>query len=153
MIVPGPVTSAMSVGCHNMLREYPGTRLVTGLAHVLEEVGRIGADLAPSASGPADPRDGLDADSTQVLEAVPARKTVGPEEIAIRAGVDIRLALRKLGLLTDLGLLRRVGGGYALARRPRPTGRPSSAGRATDADTRSGEVAQQPTDASDGAPP
>jgi len=123
MVVPGPVTSAMSVGCHDMLREIAGSRLVTGLAHVLDEVGRIGVDLAPPARGPVHVRDGLDQDSAQLLEAVPARRAVGAEEIAARAGMELRLALRKLALLTDLGLLRRVeGGGYALARRARGQG-------------------------------
>src|SRR3954452_10170765 len=42
MIVPGPVTSAMSVGCHEMLREYPAARVVAGLPHVLEDVSPIG---------------------------------------------------------------------------------------------------------------
>jgi DNA processing protein len=123
MVVPGPVTSAMSVGCHVALRELSGTRLVTGLAEVLEEVGRIGIDLAPLPRGPEHPRDQLDAESAQVLEAVPARGAVGPDEIAARAGVDLRTVLRKLGLLTDLGLVRRVHGRYALPpRRPAPPG-------------------------------
>jgi DNA processing protein len=42
MVVPGPVTSAMSVGCHQQLRTRPDAILVTGLPHVLEAVGRIG---------------------------------------------------------------------------------------------------------------
>jgi DNA processing protein len=117
MAVPGPVTSAMSVGCHTVLRDYPETRLVTGPADVLEEVGRIGIDLAPVPRGPEHPRDLLDTEAARVLEAVPARRAVGPDEIAGRAGVELRTTLRKLGVLTELGLLRRVDGGYALARR------------------------------------
>src|SRR5205823_12763981 len=46
MAVPGPVTSALSAGCHEELRRLD-TRLVTSVAEVLEEVGRIGDDLAP----------------------------------------------------------------------------------------------------------
>ncbi|MBO0877729.1 MAG: DNA-processing protein DprA, partial [Pseudonocardia sp.] len=41
MAVPGPVTSALSVGCHRLLRE-PGTIAVTSAEEVVEEVGRIG---------------------------------------------------------------------------------------------------------------
>ena len=59
LVVPGPITSAMSVGCHEELRE-PETRLVTGVDHILEEVGRLGADLAPIPRGPEHPRDRLD---------------------------------------------------------------------------------------------
>ncbi len=128
MVVPGPVTSAMSVGCHTVLREFRDARPVTGLADVLEEVGRIGIDLAPVPRGPEHPRDRLDSEAAQVLEAVPARRALGADEIAARAGVDLRTALRKLGMLTELGLLRLVAGRYALPLRgTRPSGPSSSA--------------------------
>ncbi|MEV1328912.1 DNA-processing protein DprA [Micromonospora costi] len=119
MAVPGPVTSAMSVGTHELLREYPKARLVTGVPHVLEEVGRIGADLAPPARGPDRPADALDDDARSVLEAMPRRGTVGVERLASRAGVDIRTALRKLSLLEELALVARRDDGYALAPAPR----------------------------------
>ncbi|WBB70422.1 hypothetical protein [Micromonospora sp. WMMD812] len=73
MAVPGPVTSAMSVGTHELLREYPKARLVTGVAHVLEEVGRIDADLAPPARGPDRLTDALDDDARSALETMPCR--------------------------------------------------------------------------------
>jgi DNA processing protein len=38
MVVPGPVDSAMSAGCHELLRTHPDIRLVTGVPHVLEEL-------------------------------------------------------------------------------------------------------------------
>jgi DNA processing protein len=119
MAVPGPVTSAMSVGCHELLREFPQARLVTGVPHVLEEVGRIGADLAPPARGPQRPRDLLDDESALVLEAVPRRGTLGADALSARAGVDVRTTLRKLSLLEDLGLLVRRDGQYALPPAPR----------------------------------
>ncbi|MGY3516100.1 DNA-processing protein DprA [Micromonospora sp. PTRAS2] len=118
MVVPGPVTSAMSVGAHELLREHPSARLVTGVAHVLEEVGRIGADLAPPARAPQRPRDLLDDEATQVLESMPRRGAVGVDRLAARAGVDVRTALRKLSLLEELGLVRRRDDGYALATSP-----------------------------------
>ena len=114
MVVPGPVTSAMSVGAHEVLRECPNARLVTGVAHILEEVGRIGADLAPPVQGPRRPRDLLDDESASILESVPRRGVLGPDTIAARAGVDVRTTLRKLSLLENLGLLVRRDGGYAL---------------------------------------
>ncbi|HWH01592.1 MAG TPA: DNA-processing protein DprA [Pilimelia sp.] len=116
MVVPGPVTSAMSVGAHEMLRELPGSRLVTGVAHVLEEVGRIGDDLAPLARGPRTVRDTLDPDAARLLEAMPARGAIGPEELATRAGLDLRTALRRLGLLSELDLVARTAAGYTLRR-------------------------------------
>ncbi len=114
MVVPGPITSAMSVGCHEMLREHPETRLVTGVAQVLEEVGRIGDDLSPLERGPHHPRDDLDSTSSALLDAVPRRRTAGLEEIAAAAGVELREAMRKLPLLAQLGFVAERGGGYAL---------------------------------------
>ncbi|MEU2611806.1 DNA-processing protein DprA [Micromonospora sp. NPDC007271] len=129
MVVPGPVTSAMSVGAHEVLREQPKARLVTGVAHVLEEVGRIGDDLAPPARAPERPRDQLDDEATQVLEALPRRKPIGLESVAARAGVDLRTAMRKLSMLEELALVIRRDDGYALA----PPD--DSAGRATGTST------------------
>ncbi|WP_435204424.1 DNA-processing protein DprA [Micromonospora sp. bgisy143] len=120
MVVPGPVTSAMSVGAHELLREHPKVRLVTGVAHVLEEVGRIGADLAPLARGPQRPTDDLDDDARSVLEALPRRGARGVDALAARAGLDVRTALRKLALLEELSMVVRRDDGYALA----PVGKP-----------------------------
>ncbi|MFE9690474.1 DNA-processing protein DprA [Micromonospora sp. NPDC005806] len=124
MVVPGPVTSAMSVGAHELLREQPSARLVTGVAHVLEEVGPIGADLAPPARAPERLRDRLDDAATQVLEALPRRKSLALENVAARAGVDLRTAMRRLSMLEELALVVRRDDGYALA--------PSTGRRATD---------------------
>lgn len=117
MVVPGPVTSAMSVGAHELLRNAPEARLVTGLPHVLEEIGRIGADLAPLPRGRRHPRDELDEESALILEAVPRRGTAGPEHLAARAGLELRTVLRRLTLLETAGLITRRDGGYTLAAR------------------------------------
>jgi DNA processing protein len=114
MVVPGPITSAMSVGCHELLREYPATRLVTGVPQVLEEVGRIGDDLAPVERGPEHPRDALDSTASALLDAMPRRRAAGLEEIAASAGVDLRDVMRKLPLLAHLGFVVERDGGYAL---------------------------------------
>jgi DNA processing protein len=119
MVVPGPVTSAMSAGCHEMLRKFPSARLVTGLAHVLEDVGRIGEYLPEPARGPAHPRDDLDEESALVLEAVPRRGTAGPEQLAAKAGLSLRTVLRRLSLLETTGLVIRRDGEFALAPAPK----------------------------------
>ncbi|SCE64878.1 DNA-processing protein DprA [Micromonospora mirobrigensis] len=118
MVVPGPVTSAMSVGAHELLREYPKARLVTGLPHVLEEVGRIGDDLAEPARGPHRPTDLLDDEAALIRESLPRRGTLGVDAIAARAGVDVRTAMRKLSLLEELALVVRRADGYALTQPP-----------------------------------
>ena len=115
MVVPGPVTSAMSVGCHETLRDNPTARLVTGLPHVLEEVGRIGDDLAPLVRGPQHARDGLDEESALLLEAVPLRRAADPEQLAARAGLGLRTVLRRLSLLEAAGLIVRGDDGFRLS--------------------------------------
>jgi DNA processing protein len=117
MVVPGPVTSAMSVGCHELLRSRPDATLVTGVDDVLEAVGRIGEYGKPSPRGPEHRRDTLDEESALVLEAVPPRGTVTQEELAARAGLSLRTVLRRLSLLEVAGLVVRRDGEVALARR------------------------------------
>ncbi|GAA0457965.1 DNA protecting protein DprA [Paractinoplanes deccanensis] len=117
MVVPGPVTSAVSVGCHEMLRERPETILVTGPAHVLEAVGQAGEYLVDPPRGPARRRDSLDEESALVLEAVPARGTATPEELAAKAGLELRTVLRRLSLLEVAGFIERRATGVALLSR------------------------------------
>nr|WP_275941233.1 DNA-processing protein DprA [Planosporangium flavigriseum] len=127
MAVPGPVTSAMSVGCHAELRE-EGTRLVNNYSEILEEVGRIGDDLAPPPRGPDRPHDTLDPLATQLLDAVLPRKARTAEEIAAAAGVSGRDARRTLPTLVDAGFVVEHGSGYRLA--PTPSScEPPAAGR------------------------
>jgi DNA processing protein len=120
MVVPGPVTSAMSVGAHELLREHPEARLVTGLAQVLEEVGRIG-ELAPVPRGPERPTDLLDDDARSIVEAMPRRGRIGVDALAARAGLAVRTVLRKLPLLEELALVVRREDGYAMVTPSRPS--------------------------------
>jgi DNA processing protein len=117
MAVPGPVTSAMSVGCHAELRE-EGTRLVNDYKEVLEEVGRIGDDLAPTPRGPDRPHDTLDPLAAQLLDAVLPRKARTAEEVAAVAGVSGRDARRTLPTLVDAGFVIEHDTGYRLAPKP-----------------------------------
>jgi DNA processing protein len=115
MAVPGPVTSAMSVGCHAELRE-TNTRLVSDYREVLEEVGRIGDDLAPTPRGPDRPHDTLDPLARQLLDAVLPRKPRTAEQVAAAAGVSGRDARRTLPLLVTAGFVVEHEDGYRLAR-------------------------------------
>lgn len=118
MAVPGPVSSANSVGCHGLLRAAPPARCVTRAAEVVEEVGRIGTDLAPVPRGPVLPRDELDPTTRSVLEAVPSRGTAGPAQIAVKSGVDLPTTTSRLGYLSAAGFVERASGGWRL-RRPK----------------------------------
>ncbi|MGW4497279.1 DNA-processing protein DprA [Micromonospora sp. NPDC004336] len=131
MVVPGPVTSAMSVGAHEVLREYPRSRLVTGVAQVLEEVGPIG-ELAPVPRGPQRPVDLLDDDARSIVEVLPRRGAMGVDLLAARAGVAVRTVLRKLSMLEELALVVRREDGYALAPPPADAGQAGQRRRADD---------------------
>lgn len=115
LVVPGPVTSAMSVGCHEELR-MEGSRAVASVAHIVEEVGRIGSDLAPLPQKPERPHDRLDPMAQQVLDGVPMRRPSSAEDIASAAGVSGRDARRSLPLLVALGHVEVMNDGYRLAR-------------------------------------
>lgn len=116
MAVPGPVTSAMSVGTHQILRTLDG-RLVTSAAEVLEEVGRIGDDLAPVLRGPEHAHDRLDPTLAQVLDGVPTRPGADAAQIAADAGVPLRAVLRALPALRDGGFVVEDATGWRLALR------------------------------------
>jgi DNA processing protein len=87
LAVPGPVTSAMSLGCHEMLRSGDAMAVST-VAEIVESVGRFGADLAPlGSSEPALSQ--LDPVNQRVYEALGVRKGRTPEQIAVDSGVAL----------------------------------------------------------------
>ena len=119
MVVPGPVTSAMSVGCHELLRdEEAGATLVTSAAHVIEAVGGLGVDLAAPPDRPSSPRDGLSDLAARVLDACPVRSGVSPERLAAIAGCDVLDVLRVLPALDLADLVQWTGTGWRLAPPP-----------------------------------
>lgn len=114
MAVPGPVTSAMSVGTHLEIRE-GRARLVTTAQEAIEEVGRIGADLAPLPRGGEHPRDALGPDAAKVLDAVPAGKPFRAEQVAEAAGLPVTQVHRVLPQLVVTGMVTETPDGYRLA--------------------------------------
>jgi DNA processing protein len=120
MVVPGPVTSAMSVGCHELLRDQEGVRLVARAAHVLDEVGGFGIDLADRPERRSDPRDGLSDVARRVLDACPVRIGVAPERLAAIAGCEVLEVLRVLPALELADLVQWTGTGWRLSPPPRP---------------------------------
>jgi DNA processing protein len=113
MGVPGPVTSELSAGVHALLRS--GAALVGDAAEVIELVGGIGADLAPTRRGPMLPRDALDGDTLQVVEAIPAGPLGAPVERLVReSGLSPDAVLQRLYELGSLGLVERCGSHWRL---------------------------------------
>jgi DNA processing protein len=111
MGVPGPATSGLSAGVHELLRG-EGV-LVTDASEVAELVGNIG-DLAPDRRGPVLPRDLLDPASVRVLDAMPARGAVRAEQVARGAGTTGDEARGRLYELHCLGFVERHGENWRL---------------------------------------
>ncbi|AMW13132.1 DNA processing protein DprA [Streptomyces qaidamensis] len=113
MGVPGPATSALSAGVHDLLRGE--AVLVTDVADVVELVGDIG-ELAPDRRGPVLPRDLLEPATRQVLAALPGRGAARPHEIARSAQTAQDDAIARLYELRALGYVERHGDGWKLTR-------------------------------------
>jgi DNA processing protein len=125
MAVPGPVTSALSNGSHEELRQ-PGTILVARTEHVLDAVGSIGLDLAPVPRAEPTERDALTPLERQVLDGVRPRKLLTAEEIAAVVGVSARDARRTLPALERASFVTATGIGYRLWRKSDAEGAQSS---------------------------
>ncbi|GAA5120526.1 DNA-processing protein DprA [Haloechinothrix salitolerans] len=111
MAVPGPITSRTSSGCHEMLRS--GTaRLVTTADDVLEDVGRLGIDLAVPAAKPSRDTDRLSGDALRVYDALPPRAGRSVDWIAAEAGVPTTKARAVLCALELDGLSQRCDAGW-----------------------------------------
>lgn len=125
LAVPGPVTSAMSAGCHRLIqRDDEPARLVTSVADVLAYCGS--AELVvdpggpPAASSPASSRqrayDTLDAAARSVLDGFPGhRRSVTEAELSRLSGQPISQVIAALPVLQSAGLITAAREGYRLA--------------------------------------
>ncbi|MGW6015364.1 DNA-processing protein DprA [Streptomyces sp. NPDC055210] len=113
MGVPGPATSSLSAGVHELLRG--DAVLVTDAAEVAELIGDMG-ELAPDRRGPVLPRDLLDPEAARVLAALPAREAASRQEIARDAGTTEDDVVARLYELRSLGFVERHGDGWKLTR-------------------------------------
>jgi DNA processing protein len=125
MAVPGPVTSALSAGCHDWVRT-ARAQLVTCAAEVLELVGGAGEHLLAKPAARTDPRDGLSETVRRVLDAVPVRSAVGVAQLARTAGVSALVVQQVLPGLLMAGLVEQVDGAWRLT--ALGAGRPSATG-------------------------
>ncbi|QLE74199.1 DNA-protecting protein DprA [Streptomyces rectiverticillatus] len=126
MGVPGPVTSGLSAGVHELLRE--DATLVTDADEIAELVGGIG-DLAPERRGPVVARDLLAPAAAAVLEAVPGGGGGDGELIARNAGLSRDQTLARLHELQSLGFVERRGDHWQLAAPPSTSGTSKPPGR------------------------
>ena len=103
--VPGPVTSAMSAGCHTLITDHEAV-LVTSARDVLALL--CGGPLV-TPEPVTRPTDGLSADGARVFEALPGRGGRSTELIAEEAGLFVQDAIGELAELELRGLAHRDG--------------------------------------------
>ncbi|MFF9057177.1 DNA-processing protein DprA [Streptomyces sp. NPDC101213] len=113
MGVPGPATSGLSAGVHELLRAE--AVLVTDAAEIVELVGGIG-ELAPERRGPVLPHDLLEPDARRILAALPGRRAATVDEIAREGGTTKDDAIARLYELRALGHVERHGDDWKLTR-------------------------------------
>ena len=124
MAVPGPVTSALSTGCHELVR-VANASLVTDAADVVDLVGALGTDVAPLRRGEERPLDLLQGDVLRVFEALPARRGAAVDRLVQLAGLPAAALLGALGELAELGLARCDHGSWRLTDTGRGAATPS----------------------------
>jgi DNA processing protein len=120
LAVPGPVTSAMSSGCHRLIqREEDPARLVTSVAEVLSYCGSAELEEGDAAAGPASSQrayDSLDLVARSVLDGFPGRgRSVTEAELSRLSGQPISQVIAALPVLQSAGLIAAAREGYRLA--------------------------------------
>jgi len=103
-VVPGPVTSGASAGCHRLLRTNPATTLVTSVADVVELVTNETIDAG---------FERRDSDNVvRILDSLSSTKPRSVAAIAAKAGIDVTTVTATLGSLEAEGRATRLGSGW-----------------------------------------
>ncbi|MDQ3382227.1 MAG: DNA-processing protein DprA [Actinomycetota bacterium] len=113
--VPGPVTSMVSAGCHQAVREGLAV-LVTDAEEAAELIGRIGADLAPVKRGPSRAADDLDELPLRVLAVLPPYRSMSVDDLARSGGLGVAEVMAGLGQLEVAGLVEHRLDGWSQVR-------------------------------------
>lgn len=111
MAMPGPVTSARSVGCHEMVRSGMAL-LVCNSAEVIEAVSPLGEGFAAGPQLETKATDELDGIAARIYDSLAARPPREPEWIASEAGVPVRKVRAVLPALEIAGLVQRTDSGW-----------------------------------------
>lgn len=107
MAIPGPVTSALSVGCHELIA-HRGALLVTGPQDVLEALGPL-SGVVPEPVGGLRATDELDSVTGRVYEALPGRGWRTVAELAVESALPGTTVMAALAELDLLGMATRDG--------------------------------------------
>jgi DNA processing protein len=117
LAVPGPVTSAASVGCHRMIREGEAL-LVTRAEEVIDEAGPLRLSL-PTHRSP-DPADQLSGEEASVFAVLPKVGSRRPRTIAEQAGLELATVRAVLSALDLAGLVAMDESGWYRTARTKP---------------------------------
>jgi DNA processing protein len=103
-VVPGPVTSGASAGCHRLLRTNPATTLVTSVADVVELFG---------IDDNGELFDARDSDTVvRILDSLSSAKPRSVAAIAAKAGIETATVTATLGTLEAEGRVTRDASGW-----------------------------------------
>ncbi len=102
MAVPGPVTSAASVGCHRMIREGEAF-IVTRAEDILDEAGPLRLSLPNTV--PPNPEDNLSGEEALVFAALPTTGSRLPRGLAADTGLPLPAVRATLSALEIAGLV------------------------------------------------
>jgi len=111
LAVPGPVTSAMSVTPHRLIRNGEAT-LVTGVDDVLAAVRPLDPGIPDYNRAQPSLFDALTPEQKVIQEALPSRRSVSVDELAALTGQPVLPVMAALGQLERLGLVTRTPDGY-----------------------------------------
>lgn len=109
--VPGPVTSVMSAGCHELVRSGVGV-LVTDAQDVVELAAAIGSVDLPERRAPHRLTDDLGPVEYAVWAAAPLRRAATAHRLAVLSGQDERAVPPALASLEMMGLVERRDTGW-----------------------------------------
>ncbi len=108
--VPGPVSSAMSAGCHRLLRQ--GATCITDAAEAVELVSAIGEHPAAEPVPAWADHDGLSPVDLRVLDGLPLVRAAALSSVAVAAGLEEQDVVAAVGRLEVFGLAERSGRGW-----------------------------------------
>lgn len=114
MAVPGPVTSAGSLGCHERIKD-GRAQLVTGADDIRALLGAVGAlDVAEQyeLAYAATPVQSLTRNELRVFDACPPGGS-SAQEISASAGLPVPLTVHLLMDLTRRGIISREGAAWS----------------------------------------
>ncbi|GAB3275772.1 DNA-processing protein DprA [Parasphingorhabdus pacifica] len=112
MAVPGPVSSATSVGCHEMVRAGKAV-LVTATDEILEVISPLGTNPQVERESPTRPMDAMDPSARILYDVLAELGDAGADRIAQDSGLALRKVRALLPTLEMAGFVVRTEYGWS----------------------------------------